>query len=232
MDISIVIPLYNSGGRILPLYHSLIDILSFNNSYEIIFVDDGSQDITLEIIKEVGEKDSHIRILELKKNMGQYTALFEGYKYSKGKIVISLDDDAFDEVEYIPKFIRKIEEGYDIVLGWRKKKGYPFLRKIISFLFNAVISLIIGRRIHDIGSSLKAKNRKAVDILISLGELTRFLQYYKYFRIAELRIPNKYSKKFPTRYNIIKLIKSAVLILKNNIFNEGKLNLTSKEMDI
>lgn len=222
IDISIVIPLYNSGERIPLLYQSLINILSFYSNYEIIFVDDGSKDNTMEIIKGLREKDSHIRIAQLKEHMGQYETLFTGYKCSKGRIVISLDDDAFEEIDYIPEFIRKIDKGYDMVLGWREKNEYPLLRKITSFLFNLIISLIIGRRIHDIGSSLKAKNRKAVDRLVSLGELSYFLKYYKYYKFMEIRIPSIYSKKFSTRYNIAKLAEAAMLILKNNIYSKRK----------
>ncbi len=220
IDTSIIIPLYNSGVRISQLYQNLTNILPSCGNYEIIFVDDGSKDNAIEIIKEIKRQNQRVRILQLEKNMGQYKALYVGYKCSKGKIVISLDDDAFEEVYYIPEFIKKIEEGFDIVLGWRKKNGYPFLRKIASLLFNVIISLIIRRRIHDIGSSLKAKSRKTADKLISLGELSHFLKYYKYYKLTELRIPYNYSKQLPTRYSVIRLIKGALLILKNNIFNK------------
>jgi len=227
-DISIVVPLYNSGERILPLYQSLAGILHPHSNYEIIFVDDGSKDSTTAIIKGIQAKDPHIRIVQLENNMGQYEALFAGYKCSKGRIVVSLDDDAFEEVSYIPEFIKKIEDGYDVVFGWRKKKGYPFFRKPASFIFNIFISLIIGKRIHDIGSSLKARNRRVVDDLISMGELTCFLRY-KYYRAIEIRIPHRYSKKFPSRYKVTKLIKSALLIFKSNIFNSRKYRHSSIE---
>ncbi len=227
-DISIVIPLYNSGERILPLYQSLAGILRLYSNYEIIFVDDGSKDNTIAIIKGIEQRDSHVHIVQLEKNMGQYEAIFAGYKCSKGKIVVSLDDDAFEEVIYTPEFIKKIEDGYDVVFGWRKKEGYPFLRKAASFVFNIFISLIIGKRIHDIGSSLKARNRRVVDDLISMGELTCFLRY-KYYRTLEIRIPHKYSKKFPSRYKVTKLIKSALLISKSNIFNSRKYRQSSIE---
>lgn len=219
IDISIVIPLYNSGIRIVRLYQSIVGIIPFYNNYEIIFVDDGSQDNTIEIINDIRKRDQHIHIIQLARNMGQYRALFLGYKYSKGKIVIGLDDDVFEEAAYIPEFIRKIEEGYDIVLGWRKKKEHPFIRRLASYIFNVIISLIIRKRIHDLGSPIKAKNRRVVDKLVSLGELSYLLKYYKYYKVIELELPHKYGKQFPTRYSFVKLMKNALLILKNNIFN-------------
>jgi len=221
-DVSIIVPLYNSGPRVSLLHQSLVNILSPCGNYEVIFIDDGSKDNTIQIIKGIKERDKRVRIVELGKHSGQYTAIFAGYKCSKGRIVISLDDDAFKELEYIPEFIRKIGDGYDAVFGWRTKDGYPFARKVASLFFNMVVSLIMGKRIHDLGSSLKAKNRKVVDKLISLGELTPFLRYYRYYRITEIKIPSRYSKRFPTRYNAVKLIKSMLLILKNNIFNKRK----------
>jgi len=222
MDISAVIPLYNSGVRVSLLYKPLTNILSRYGNYEIILIDDSSKDNTIEIITDIAKKDPHIHIVQLEKNKGQLEAIFIGYKFSHGKIVLTLDDDAFEEVNYIPEFIEEIEQGYDIILGWRNKNGYPFVRKIASYLFNLVISFIIGKRIHDIGNPLKAKNRKAVDKLISLSEFTCFLQYYKHYRVIEIRIPYHYSKKFASRYSIIKLIKVAALILKNNIFKQKK----------
>jgi glycosyltransferase involved in cell wall biosynthesis len=225
MDISIIIPLYNSGQRILLLHQSLKNVLSPFIDYEIILIDDGSADNTLEIIKGIKKEDSRVRIVKLEKHSGQYEALFAGYKYSEGRIVISLDDDSFDEAGYIPEFIRKIEEGYDVALGWRDKKEYPFLRIVASFLFNLIISFFAGKRVHDLGSSIKAKNRKTVDTLVSLGELTLFLRYYRYCKVTEIRVPSKYYKRFPSRYNFLTLLKAAILILKNNVFNNTKVTL-------
>jgi glycosyltransferase involved in cell wall biosynthesis len=218
MDISIVIPLYNSGPRVALLYQSLMKILTAYSDYEIIFIDDGSKDNTAGIVKVIIRTDPHVRLIQLGKNMGQYAALSEGYKSSRGKIVISMDDDAFEESKYLPEFIKRIEEGYDAVFGWRKKTGYPLVRKGASFLFNLVLSVIIGKRLHDIGSPIKARNRKVVDNLISLAEPKSFLQYYKFFKIIEIRIQSSYSKSLPTRYNFMQLAKAGVLILRYNIF--------------
>jgi len=217
--ISIVIPLYNSGRRVLKLYPLLAEVLSFCKNYEIIFVDDGCDDKTPEIVQGIRKQDPRIRIMRSNMNLGQHRALLAGYKHSRGDIVISLDDDAFEEARFIPQFIKKINEGYDIVLSWREKREHSLVRKIASFAFNSIISLRAGKRIHDIGSSLKARNRRVIDKLISLGGMPRLLRFYKYYKIAEIKIPLMGSNKFSTRYNFIKLMKAAIFILENDIFN-------------
>lgn len=230
MDISVVVPLYNSGIRIAILHQSLVNILSFYRDYEIIFVDDGSKDNTPEIIEKIKERDPHVRIIQLSRNYGQHAALFAGYKCSTGAIVISLDDDAFEESKYIPAFIKKIEEGCDGVFGWREKIGYPLSRRIASFLFNVLVSLISGKRIHDGGSSIKARNRRLVDKIVSFGDPVYLLKYGRYHRIAEIKIPLQYSKRFSTRYNSLKLLRSLFRILRNSVFpGRREINVLAKE---
>jgi glycosyltransferase involved in cell wall biosynthesis len=200
----------------------LSGILCHYPDYEIIFVDDASKDSTMEVVKEIRKKDQCVRIIELVKHAGQYIALFIGFKCCKGQIVINLDDDAFDEIICIPKFIEKIEEGEDIVLGWRKVNTRSLPRMILSLLFNLIISLIIGKRMHDIGSSLKARNRKVVDRIISLGDLSGFLKYYKYYKFSEIKIPHKQYSQFTSRYNNLKLIQAGLSILRSNFFKKSQ----------
>jgi glycosyltransferase involved in cell wall biosynthesis len=220
MDISVIIPLFNSGERVIILYQRLTNALRFCNNYEIIFIDDCSGDDTLKTIEGIKEEDRRIKIAQLKEHGGQYKALFTGYKLSQGEIVVSLDDDAFEEVKHIPEFIKKIYEGYDAVFAWRDKKGFPLFRKGASYMFNLIISLLIGMRIHDIGCSLKVRNRRVVEKMVSLGELTRAIKYYKYFRFTELRVPCKYTKQFSSRYSIIELTRKALLIVRSVLYEK------------
>jgi len=218
MEVSVVVPLYNSGERVPILLRSLNAILPACGNYEIIFVNDGSQDNTQETINELQKQDPRVRAVHVSRHAGQHQALFTGYQHSQGDIVVTLDDDATEEVRYIPEFIERINQGYDLVSGRRIKYGYPLFKKVGSYCFNLMISLLVKKRIHDIGSPIKAKNRRVVEKIISLGELTRFPKYYRHYRFTEQRIPGKYSQQFASRYNAIKLMKEAVWILKNNIF--------------
>jgi glycosyltransferase involved in cell wall biosynthesis len=221
MDISIIVPLYNSGSRLSLLYRSLAPVLSQYGKCEIIFIDDGSTDNTPDIIEGIEKSDARIRSVRFPENRGQYAALLAGYKCSKGAIVVSLDDDAFEELKRIPEFIGKIEDGYDAVFGWRTKTGYPVFRKVGSFLFNAWFSLLIGTRIHDLGSPVKAKSRKIVDEMASFDDMTCFPLQYKRYRIAEIRLASRFSRLFPSRYTAEKRVAAGAALIYHAMF-KGK----------
>ena len=158
IKISIVVPLYNEENNITILYVRLTQVLmALEESYEIIFVDDGSKDRTPPALDEIYESDSRVRVITFRRNFGQTAALKAGFDAARGDIVISMDGDLQNNPEEIPRFLEKLDEGYDIVSGWRAKRQDPFLlRRLPSMLANWLISKVTNVQLHDYGCSLKA----------------------------------------------------------------------------
>jgi len=177
IDCSVVVPLYNEADVVCELYERLTKTLRQRNlDYEIIFVDDGSEDNTLELIKDLAGKDERLVVVELRRNFGQTPALAAGFDQAKGNIIISMDGDLQHRPEEIPQFIEKIEAGYDVVSGWRKRRVDNLLmRKIPSRVANWLASKISGVDIHDFGTTFKAYRREVLEQLNLYGEMHRFI---------------------------------------------------------
>ncbi|HAV42410.1 TPA: glycosyltransferase [bacterium] len=177
MEISVIIPIFNEEKGVLPLYVKLKEVLErFGREYEIIFVDDGSKDRSFEVLQEVTCKDGGVIAIQLRRNFGQTAALAAGFDAASGKIVIPMDGDFQNDPEDIPGLILKIEEGYDIVSGWRKKRRDSlFTRRIPSFFANRLISWMTGVHLHDYGCTLKAYRAEMIKNIKLYGEMHRFL---------------------------------------------------------
>ena len=175
--ISIVIPAYNEEDNIPILYEKLKGVLErLGREYEIIFVDDGSVDRTWERLKEIAEKDQRVKLIRFRKNYGQTAAMYAGFQHVSGEVVITLDADLQNDPEDIPMLLQKLEEGYDIVSGWRKDRKDPFLsRKLPSMIANWIISKVTGVELHDYGCTLKAYRADIVKRLELYGDMHRFL---------------------------------------------------------
>ena len=160
--ISLVIPVHNEEKNIPIVYKEIKAVLEElsqekNYTYEIIFVNDGSSDNTLEVLKNFKKSDSFLRILNMDKNRGQSAGLTAGFYYARGDIVVTMDGDGQNDPQYIKDLIKKIEEGYQVVTGYRIKRKEPFLTRILpSRIANWLISLITGLKVRDNGCSLKA----------------------------------------------------------------------------
>jgi len=160
--ISLVIPVHNEEKNIPIVYREIKAVLEElsqdkNYTYEIIFVNDGSSDNTLEVLKNFKKSDSFLRILNMDKNRGQSAGLTAGFYYAKGDIIVTMDGDGQNDPRYIKDLIKKIEEGYQVVTGYRIKRKEPFLTRILpSRIANWLISLITGLKVRDNGCSLKA----------------------------------------------------------------------------
>ena len=142
MNVSIIIPLYNEEESLLALYDKITNVLKNENlSYEIIFIDDGSKDDSLNILKNLHSKDKNIKIYSFQKNYGKSAALSQGFKKASGDIVITMDADLQDDPNEIPKLIGMINSGHDLVSGWKKKRNDPLLRQ---FLQNYLILLLLN----------------------------------------------------------------------------------------
>lgn len=177
MELSIVIPVFNEQENIGPLYLQLKEALEgLGRSYEIIVVDDGSADRSFALLKELHERDEHLKVIRFRRNFGQTAAFAAGFDHSQGEIVVTMDADLQNDPADIPLLLEKIEEGCDVVSGWRVKRQDPFLtRRFPSMVANWLISGVTGVHLHDYGCSLKAYRREVIEGVQLYGELHRFI---------------------------------------------------------
>ena len=176
IELSIVVPLLDEEENILPLYEQIKDTLQDKHSYEIIFIDDGSQDQSLNVLKELQSNNNQIRVISFRRNFGQTAALSAGFDYAKGEIIIAMDADLQNDPADIPKLLEKLDQGYDIVSGWRKdRKDKAVTRKLPSMIANYLIRKITSVDIHDTGCTLKAYRKDLLDETKLYGEMHRFI---------------------------------------------------------
>lgn len=174
---SIIIPVYNELGNLDTLYQNLkTGLYAYEGKYEIIFVDDGSNDGSYEKLKAFAQENPVVKLLKFRRNFGQTAAISAGIDHSSGDIIVFLDADLQNDPSDIPLLLKKIEEGYDVVCGWRKKrKDKIFYRKLPSLIANNIIRKVSHVNIHDIGCSLKAFRREIIKEINLYGEMHRFL---------------------------------------------------------
>jgi glycosyltransferase involved in cell wall biosynthesis len=215
--ISIVIPLYNEEESIRPLYIEIKKALkTIACDYEVIFVDDGSTDKSLKNIKEIVRSDPKIKFISFRKNYGKSAALQIGFKNISGDVVITMDSDLQDDPGEVPNLVQKLEEGFDLVSGWKKKRYDPFIKRLSSKFFNFVTRIISGIKIHDFNCGLKAYRREVVQNLNVYGELHRYmpvLSNWQGFKISEIIVkhhPRRYGK---TKFGISRFFKGFIDLL-------------------
>ncbi len=174
---SVVVPLYNEQAVAEELYQRLTKVMrQTNESYELVLVEDGSSDSTPEILKTIADNDEHVVVVQLRRNFGQTPALAAGFDNARGEIIISMDGDLQHLPEEIPKFLEKIDEGYDVVSGWREKRvDNLIMRKIPSRTANWLASKVSGVDIHDFGTTFKAYRRQIIQDIRLYGEMHRFI---------------------------------------------------------
>lgn len=177
MDVSVVIPLLNEEKNIPILYEELTRTFKeLELEYEVLFIDDGSSDSSLEILEDLQKKDSHLKVISLRRNFGQTSAMTAGFDHAVGEIIIAMDADLQNDPADIPLLLAKINEGADLVTGWRHDRKDPFLsRKLPSLIANKIISVATGVHIHDYGCTLKAFRRDVIKTIKLYGEMHRFI---------------------------------------------------------
>ncbi len=175
-DVSIVIPVYNEEENVQPLHESLSNVLGpLGRSFEIVFVDDGSSDRTMEELQVLADRDRAVRVVSLRRNFGQTAAFAAGFDHARGDVIITMDGDNQNDPADIPMMLEKSKE-FDLVSGWRKdRKDGMFLRKIPSRIANWLISTVTGVKLHDYGCSLKAYRHDVIKNLNLYGEMHRFI---------------------------------------------------------
>jgi glycosyltransferase involved in cell wall biosynthesis len=177
LDISVVIPLFNEEESIPRLVETLTATLDdYGRPYEVIIVDDGSRDRSFALLKELAQRDPRFTVIRLRRNFGQTAAFAAGFKQARGEVIITMDADLQNDPRDVPKLMAKVDEGYDIVSGWRKDRQDRFWdRRLPSMIANRLISNVTDVRLHDYGCSLKAYRRDVLQHVRLYGELHRFI---------------------------------------------------------
>jgi len=211
-DLSLVIPVYNEAENLPELYREItLSCEKLEKTCEIIFVDDGSRDESLAVLKRLLIQDSRIKIIRLRKNFGQTAALSAGFDHARGSIIITLDADLQNDPNDFALLLDKIEEGYDIVNGWRiKRKDKFFSRRLPSAIANRLISLITRVRLHDYGCTLKAFRQEVIKQIKLYGELHRFIPAIATnigVSIAEVKVNHRKRRHGKSKYRVWRFTK-------------------------
>jgi glycosyltransferase involved in cell wall biosynthesis len=212
MDLSIVIPVFNEEENVEPLISEIEAALkSLSKHYEIVVIDDGSRDNTFQVLARIYRTDPHLRVVKLKRNFGQTAALAAGLAHATGEVVVMLDGDGQNDPADIPALLAKLEQGNDIVCGWRYRRRDPFLRRRLpSMIANSLISWTTRVKLHDYGCTLKAMRKEIAKNLKLYGEMHRFIPAIAYERgakIAEVQVNHRPRLRGKSKYGITRTVR-------------------------
>jgi glycosyltransferase involved in cell wall biosynthesis len=209
--ISIVIPVFNEADNIQPLHSEITQALEGRFSYEIIYVDDGSSDNSLSCLIDIAQNDPYTRVIRFRRNFGQTAALSAGFKYARGNIVVPLDGDGQNDPADIPALVGKLDEGYDIVSGWRKdRQDNPMTRTLPSRIANCLIGKITGVKLHDYGCTLKAYRAESLEPIRLYGEMHRFIPALASWggeKVTEMPVNHRPRTRGKTKYGLNRTFK-------------------------
>jgi len=213
IDLSLVVPVYNEKENLPLLMDAIYASMSqLDKEWEVVLVDDGSKDGSLEVLTGIAEKDpKHVRVVVFRRNFGQTAAIAAGIDNSEGKIIVLLDADMQNDPADIPMLLDKLDEGYDLVSGWRKdRQDNRFTRTIPSNMANGLISWVTGVHLHDYGCTLKAYRREALEGFRLYGEMHRFIPVFAHSvgaKIAELPVRHHPRKFGVAKYGLERTVK-------------------------
>jgi glycosyltransferase involved in cell wall biosynthesis len=201
LALSIVVPVKDEERSLQPLYVALTaELERLERSYEVIFVDDGSTDGSFQVLRELRERDPRVKVVRFRRNFGKTPALVAGFARARGEIVFTMDSDLQDDPAEIPNFLATLDEGYDLVSGWKFPRYDPLSKTLPSKVFNGMVGLTTGVHLHDINCGFKAYRREMLDELKLYGELHRFipvLAHERGWRVTEIKVRHherKYGK--------------------------------------
>jgi glycosyltransferase involved in cell wall biosynthesis len=211
-EVSIFLPVYNEEPNLRPLHARLDEALQrLGRTAEIIYVDDGSSDGSLNVLRELAAKDSRVRVIALRRNYGQTPAMAAGIHAARGQVLIPMDADMQNDPADIARLLDKLDEGFDVVSGWRKnRQDKLFTRKIPSMIANRMISWIGGVPLHDYGCSLKAYRRESLADVQLYGEMHRFIPIYASWsgaRVTEIPVEHHARTMGKSKYGLSRTIK-------------------------
>jgi len=218
MDLSVIVPLYNEEDSVAPLYEALVRALRpLGMDYEILFVDDGSADNTIPEAIRLAEQDKQLRVIKFRRNYGQTPAMAAGIDHARGQVLVTMDGDLQNDPEDIPRLLRKLDEGYDIVVGWRYNRQDKLItRKIPSRIANWLIGKITGVPIKDNGCSLKAYRADVIKSIPLYSEMHRFIPAMTSLagtRVAEIKVKHHARKFGESKYGLSRIYKVLVDLL-------------------
>jgi len=216
--LSIIVPVYNEQENLPVLYQRLTEVLmALGKSYEIVLVNDGSGDRSWQVLTDLASRDSRVKAIDLRRNSGQTAALMCGIDHSRGAILIPIDADMQNDPADIPRLLAKLDEGYDVVSGWRENRQDAKIRRtLISRAANYVISRISGVQLRDYGCSLKAYRREVLDGVRLYGEMHRFVPIYASWmgaRITEISVHHNARLYGKSNYGLERILKVILDIL-------------------
>ena len=201
--ISVIIPVFNEIGSLPELMDQLRKVLHIYKKWEILFVDDGSTDGSTEFLNDLSRKDENVTLIQFHRNYGKSAALAEGFKLAKGEYLITMDADLQDDPAEIPNLMKKLEEGFDLVSGWKKERKDPISKKFPSKIFNYVTRIMTGVKIHDFNCGLKIYRKAVIKTLDLYGGRHRYIPalagHYK-FRISEIQVNHRSRIHGVTKY--------------------------------
>lgn len=210
--ISVTVPICNEAGNIAPLYERIRTALEkIGQPWELILVNDGSNDGSDALLDEIAAKDSAVKVIHFRRNFGQTAAMMAGFEHARGDVIIPMDGDLQNDPADIPLMLAKLEEGYDVCSGWRKdRKDNAIKRNLPSILANQLISLVSGVRLHDFGCSLKAYRREVLEGVRLYGEMHRFLPIYAKWhgaKITEVTVSHFARTSGSSKYGLERVLK-------------------------
>ena len=202
--ISVVVPLFNEARSLETLYSELAAALDDRGQpYEVIFVDDGSTDDSSAVLAQLHAETTNVVVVHLRRNFGKATALQAGFLEARGDLVVTIDADMQDDPAEIPQLLAKLDEGFDLVSGWKTRRHDPIARRLFSRLFNWATAVVSGVRLHDVNCGLKAYRAEVLRGMRIYGELHRFipiLAAYRGFRVAEIPVNHRARHHGRSRY--------------------------------
>jgi glycosyltransferase involved in cell wall biosynthesis len=215
--ISVVVPVRNEERSLGPLLDELGRALEpLGDTWEVVFVDDGSTDGSFAALTRLHDSHANVRVVRLRRNFGKAAALAAGFEHATGDVVVTIDGDGQDDPAEIPRLLAKLDEGFDLVSGWKTRRRDPLPRRLLSRIFNAVASRVSGIRLHDMNCGLKAYRGEVVRGLNLYGELHRFipvLAHQEGYRVAELPVGHRPREHGRSRYGLERYLRGFLDLL-------------------
>jgi len=210
-EISVVVPFLDEEGSLEELHARLTQVLGgIGRPYEIVFVNDGSRDRGPATVDALAEKDPHVGVVHFRRNFGKAAALDAGFRRARGAVVFTMDADLQDDPSEIPNFLAKLDEGYDLVSGWKKKRHDPLGKTLPSKLFNFVVGWASGLKLNDFNCGFKAYRAEAIQDLDLYGELHRYvpvLVHFRGYRVSQIAVQHHARKTGVSKYGVERLVK-------------------------